>query len=374
MQCSNCGHSVSDEANSFCTECGEPLKAAEGDASSTGDESYGAEDYNAGDYDYSDESYSWEEPPPPSLFARMDEALSKVLAPVKDVAGQTWEAVQGVMDAPGLRSRLPGGSLTLLGLGSVGLALLLSAIPFVAGIGFIGAGVMLLGGALVAINEWRIISQPGAQEFRTEAARTLPSSLENLPEETQHPAIAQAYAALTLTHALLMLGTGLVSLLWLLAALVLCYEQGRTFFAAPEEDYDPDAGSLRQRLNRWVVVGAIVCTFSLLLPWARGNGVLFGLSGGEQPLATFTQLTLVLLACFALRHRGLASLHPIVLVLMAVWLTMWFFLMMSPYTVGPWFFLPGLLTLDAVIVLHLFQLRRGGEPEAEVASDVDYQG
>ncbi|WP_257450790.1 zinc ribbon domain-containing protein [Archangium lipolyticum] len=371
MQCSNCGHSVTDEAHSFCTECGEPLKVPGDEAASTGDESYGSEDYNAGDYAG---DYSWEEPPPPpSLFARMDEALSKVLAPVKDVAGQTWEAIQGVMDDPRLRSRLPGGSLTLLGLACVGLALLLSVIPFVAGIGFLGSGVMLLGGLLVAINEWRILSQPGTQEFRTANARTLPASLENLPEETQHPAIAQAYAALTLTHALLMLGTGLVSLLWLLAALVLGYEQGRRFFVSPELDHDPDAGNLRQRLDRWVVVGVVVCSFSLLLPWARGHMPMLGPSGGEQPLATFTQLTLVLLACFALRHRGLSSLHPIVLVIMAVWLTMWFFLMMSPYTVGPWFFLPGLLTLDAVIVLHLFQLRRSGQA-AEVSSDLDYRG
>ncbi len=343
--------------------------------------SKGSEDSNA-DYGTGDESYEWE-PPPPSPFERLSEVLSKVFAPVRDVAGQLGDAIAGVLDDPRLRSRLPGGSLSLLGLGLVGLAILLSVLPFVPGIGLPGSLVMLLGGALVAVNEWRVITQPGVQELRTAEARALPAALENLPEETQHPGIARAYAALTCAHALLMLGFGPVSLLWLLAALVLGYEQGQRFFATSEEDFDYlYEGSLRQRLNRWVVVGAAVCSFALLLPWARSNTPFFGASGGEQPLATFTQLTLVLLASFALRQRGLAALHPIVLVLMGVWLTTWFFLMMSPYTAGPWVFLPGLLTLDAVIVLHLVQQRRDGDvgegagtdSMEEPASDVDSQG
>ncbi|HEX8440499.1 hypothetical protein [Archangium sp.] len=381
MNCSHCGQPIPDATYGVCLECGHPIEGAGDDASNTGDEGAGSEDYNAADYGTGDESYADEEPPPPSPFERLSEVLALALAPVRDVAGQIGDAIAGVLDDPRLRSRLPGGSLSLLGLGLVGLALLLSALPFVPGIGLPGSVVMVLGGVLVAVNEWRVISQPGVQEFRTEEARALPSALENLPEETQHPGIAQAYAALTCTHALLMLGFGPVSLLWLLAALVLGYEQGQRFFAASEADYDYlYEGSLRQRLNRWVVVGVVVCSFSLLLPWARSSTAFLGASGGEQPLAAFTQFTLLLLASFALRQRGLASLHPIVLVIMAVWLTMWFFLMMSPYTAGPWVFMPGLLTLDAVIVLHLVQQRRGdleeGSMEAaeEPASDVDYQG
>jgi hypothetical protein len=343
MNCPYCDHPVSDETPGFCAECGQSFE-------DTGEE---------GSYD---ESYAWE-PPPPTAWERLKETLSPVLGTMREVAGQVGEAIQGVLE--GLRERLPGGSLTLLGLGLVGLALVLSLLPFVAGIGFIGTPVMLLGGALVAVNEWRLV---GAD------IRPLPPGLENLPEEMRHPAIAQLFALLTCTQALLMLGFGLVSLLWLLAALVLGYEQGQRFFAPSlEEDEGVYEDSLRHRLNPWVVVGAGVCSFSLLLPWARSNMPLLGESGGEQPLATITQFMLLLLACFALRRRGLAAMHPIVLVLGAVWLTMWFRLMMSPYTVGPWFFLPGLLMLDAVIVLHLLQMRRSEEPEPQPESDLERQ-
>lgn len=368
MTCAHCGHPVTDEAYRYCSECGEPLDDQGGGA---GDGSDGTEEYNEGDYGEGDPGdYQWEAPPP-SAFERMSEGAAKVLAPVRDVAGQVGDSIEGVLDDPRLRSYLPGGSLTMLGLGLVTLALLLSLVPFVMGIGPIGSSVMLLGGVLVALNEWRGVTPPG----------TLPPSLENLPEETQHPGIAQAYAALVCTQALLMMGFGLISILWLLAAIVLGFDQGRRFFASAEEEEDDlEAGGYRQRLDRWVVVGASVCTFALLLSWVRSNVPMSGLSGGEQPLATFTQLTLLLLAAFALRRRGLSALHPIALVIMAVWLTMWFFLNMSPYTVGPWFFLPGLLTLDAVIVLHLLQLRQGRErgddsvPGEEPASDVDFQG
>jgi hypothetical protein len=381
MNCSHCGQPIPDETYGVCLECGHPVEGAGDEASNTGDENPGSEDYNAADYGTGDESYAYE-PPPPSPFERLSEVLAMALAPFRDIAGQIGDAIAGVLDDPRLRSRLPGGSLSLLGLGLVSLALLLSVLPAVPGIGLPGSLVMLLGGVLVAVNEWRVISQPGMQEFRTEEAHALPAALENLPEETQHPGIAQAYAALTCTHALLMLGYGPISLVWLLAALVLGYEQGQRFFAtSEEEDYDYlYEGSLRQRLNRWVVVGVAVCSFALLFPWVRSNTAFFGASGGEQPLATFTQLTLVLLASFALRQRGLAAVHPVVLVIMGVWLTMWFFLMMSPYTAGPWVFMPGLLTLDAVIVLHLVQQRREGDVGSgtdeveEPASDVDYQG
>lgn len=346
MNCPYCDHPVADETIRFCEECGQSLDDA------------GESSAEEGSYD---ESYAWE-PPPLTAWERLKETLSPVLGPVREVAGQVAEAIQGVLE--GLRSHVPGGSLTLLGLGLVGLALVLSLVPFVAGIGYIGSAVMLLGGALVAVNEWRLV---GAD------LPPLPPALENLPEETQHPAIAQLFALLTCTQALLMLGFGLISLLWLLAALVLGYEQGQKFFAPPlEEDEGVYEDSLRHRLNPWVAVAAGLCSFSLLLPWARSNMPMLGESGGEQPLATMTQFTLLLLACFALRRRGLAAMHPIVLVLSAVWLTMWFRLMMSPYTVGPWFFLPGLLTLDAVIVLHLLQLRRSKEPEPE--SDLDLHG
>lgn len=351
MNCTNCGQTITDASLGFCTECGQLLEDLGGGV--------------AADTSYS-ESYAYEEP---SGAARASEKLAQVLEPVRGIAAQVGHVIQGVLEDPRLRSRLPGGSLTLLGVGLVGLALVLSVIPFVSGIGIIGSLVMLVGGALVAVNEWRFLSEVADPK---EPLRPPPPALDNLPEPTQHPAIAWFYAALTGTFALLMLGYGFVSLVWLLAALVLGYEQGRRFFGPPRDpyEYDPDAGSLRQRLNGWVVAAAVLCSFSLLLPWSRGRAAL---SGGELPLATLTQLTLVVLACFALRRRGLAGMHPIVLVGMSGWLTFWFFLMMSAYSPGPWFFMPGLLALDAIIVLNVLPVPRGAQPE-EPAPDADSRG
>lgn len=202
-----------------------------------------------------------------------------------------------------------------------------------------------------------------------------PAALENLPEETRHPVIGYVFALLTCTQALLMFGLP-ISLLWMLAALVLGYDQGRRYFAESPED-SQEAGAHGLRPHRWVVVGVVICSFSLLFSWTRGTLQVPATSGAEQPLSTLTQGTLLLLACSAVRHRGLSALHPLGLILMGVWLTLWFFLMMNVYTVGSWLFLPGLLLLDAVIVFHFLPKRRGGEgayTEQDAASDMDMQG
>lgn len=384
MNCSKCGHSITDASLGFCTECGELLESMGGDASGgQGSEDYNAGDYNAGDYnagndggdDYNPD-FAWE-PPPPSGLERMEQLLSKVAEPVGAVARQVGEAFQGVLEHPSVRGVLPGGSLTLLGLGLVGLALLLSAIPGLQGIGRFGGGVMFVMGLLVAVSEWRLRSQPETQEEGYALLPPLPAALENLPADLRHPVIGQVFALLTCTHALLMFGHPL-SVVWMLAALVLGYDLGRGYFADPPEDsYDLEAGTRGIRLHRWVVVGVVICSFSLFFSWTRGTLQVPALSGAEQPLSTLTQGTLLLLACSAVRHRGLSGFHPLGLILMGVWLTLWFFLMMNVYAVGPWLYLPGLLLLDAVIVFHFVQLRRGGDGEyveQEPASDMDMQG
>jgi hypothetical protein len=367
--CSNCGYNFGDEVQYFCPECGQEVPGSDADYDGQGD-------YGQGDYDYNADGASWE-PPPPSPFARLEELLTKVSVPVLAVAGQAGAAFRSVLDDPRLRSHLPGGSLTLLGLGLVALALLLSVIPFVPGIGILGSVMVLVWGALVAVNEWRFLSQPEAQEPGIPAVRPLPPSLANLPRDTRHPGIAQTFALLTCTYAVLMLGLGPISLVWMLAATVLGYDQGWRYFAdRPEDTGGEDSSS--PRLYRWVVVGVVLCTFALLLPWTRGTLQIPGLSGGDMPLSSLTLFTLLLLACSGVRHRGLSAFHPLLLILAAVWLTMWFVLNMSAYAVGPWFFLPGLLAVDAAIVRHLTLLLRGGQhpgenPEQALASDLDPQ-
>ncbi|AKJ07916.1 hypothetical protein ATI61_107360 [Archangium gephyra] len=359
--CSSCGHPFGDEVQYFCPECGQEVP---------GSESYGG-DPGAGEYDYNADGASWE-PPPPSPLARLEEVLSKVSVPVLAVVGQVGAAFRSVLDDPRLRSQLPGGSLTLLGLGLVALALLLSVIPVVPGVGF-GALVVLPWAALVAVNEWRLISAPEAQEPGSRPVPPLPPALATLPRDTRHPGIAQTFALLICTYAVLMLGLGPISLVWMLAGAVLGYDQGWRYFSDRGEDTEGGPGP---RLHRWVVAGVVLCTFALLLPWTRGTLQVPGLSGGDMPLSTHTLFTLLLLACSGVRHRGLSAFHPLLLILAAVWLMMWFMLNMSAYAVGPWFFLPGLLAVEAAIVRHLTLLRGGGNTveQQEAASDLDLQG
>jgi hypothetical protein len=361
--CSSCGHPFGDEVPYFCPECGQEVP---------GSESYGDGDYEDGGV--SADGASWE-PPPPSPFERLEEVLAKVSVPVLAVAGQVGAAFRSVLDDPRLRSHLPGGSLTLLGLGLVALALLLSLIPVVPGIGW-GSVVVLPWGALVAVNEWRLLSQPGAREPGSRPVPPLPPALASLPRDTRHPGIARTFALLTCTYAVLMLGLGPISLVWVLAGAVLGYDQGWRYFADRDEATDGVEGGSGPRLHRWVVAGVALCTFALLLPWTRGTLHVPGLSGGDMPLSTHTLFTLLLLACSGVRHRGLSAFHPLLLILVAVWLMMWFLLNMSAYAVGPWFFLPGLLGVEAAIVRHLTLLRGGGDTVArrEAASDVDFQG
>jgi hypothetical protein len=364
--CSSCGHPFGDEVQYFCPECGQEVP---------GNESHGGGEYGGGEYDYNTDGASWE-PPPPSPFARLEEVLSKVSVPVLAVAGQVGAAFRSVLDDPRLRSHLPGGSLTLLGLGLVALALLLSVIPVVPGIGALGALVVLPWGALVAVNEWRLLSEPGALEPGTRPVGPLPPALASLPRDTRHPGIAQTFALLICTYAVLMLGLGPISLVWMLAGAVLGYDQGWRYFSDRGEDSDGVEGGSGPRLHRWVVAGVVLCTFALLLPWTRGTLRIPGLSGGDMQLSTHTLFTLLLLACSGVRHRGLSAFHPLLLILAAVWLMMWFMLNMSAYAVGPWFFLPGLLAVEAAIVRHLMLLRGGGDTveQQDAASDLDLQG
>jgi hypothetical protein len=339
MYCAHCGQPIPDASEHYCTHCGQPLE-------SPGEESYVPQGEDAG---------PWEEPPP----VRFSHYVAAALAWGREQAGQAGSALQEFLEE--LRERLPGGSLMLFGVGLVGLALVGSALPFVSGLGEFWSVVMLLGGALVALNELRAIG-----------ARALPPALERLLDVTWHPRVARVYALLTCTHALMMLDFGVVSALWLVAAVVLGYEQGRAFLAEQPgrpPDFEYGYVSLRHRLNGWVVVAAVLCTLSLFLPWARSNLPLFGLAGREQPLATFTQLALLVLGGLALLPRGLASVPAPVPALLAAWLTVWFFLMLNAYTVGPWFFLPGLLTLDAVAALHLLQ--SGSDEEGSFPEDFE---
>ena len=309
MNCSNCGQVIADESLGFCMECGEAFGTPEGqEAPAYADSEEGAyPEYGDGE---GQEAWS---PPRPSPW----EVLARVLAPVRAAVAQVGGVFADFLENPALTGQMPGGSLTFLGLGLVGLALLASWVPLVQGIGWQASGVMLVGGVLVGVSEWRETSEAPPREGRF--VNAFPAWLDGLPQALWQPGLIQAYALLTCVFALKMVGYGPLALVWLLAAGVLGYEQGRRFFFLLEQDEPALEASLAQpSLHRWVVLGVTVCTVAMLLPWERTRTFDPSILGGDLPLAPLTQFMLLLLGCYAVKHQGLGGVHPLVLVLSAV--------------------------------------------------------
>jgi hypothetical protein len=380
MSCSHCGHPVSHEENRFCSRCGEPLGPC-GEAQPSS---------NLARY------------VPPALVEKAFSAL----ASARGAARRAGHVIQRVLEDPRLRSRIPGGSLTLLGAAMVILAILLSMLPFLSGIGVGWSLVMLALGLLVGANELRAAGQPPLEDPRIAAVARYLQVLERFPPVTRHPLIAQAFAVLTCTHALLELGFGITPLLWVLAAVVLGYAQGQALLAtqAQPSPVQSAQGSLPRRMERRVVVGALVCTLALLIPWQSSSGGYVGgyslryvsaystsysdrpyagghryeynpmymagyqVSGMDQPLASFTQLALVVLAGMTLLRRRLAALPPLAPLLLSAWLTVWYLVTaMSSSTGAPFLFLLGLIAINSVTVRQFLQARRAVSVNVVVA-------
>src|SRR6218665_2541119 len=110
MNCSNCGQVVADESLGFCMECGEAFNASAGQ---------GADEDNPDAYAEGYSDSEWREPRP-----SVSDTPSRVLARVPSAADQPGDVSVTFRESPSLYGQMPGGSLTFLGLGLVGLALL----------------------------------------------------------------------------------------------------------------------------------------------------------------------------------------------------------------------------------------------------------
>lgn len=172
-----------------------------------------------------------------------------------------------MLEDPLLRDRLPGRSLALLGAGLVAFAILLSVLPMFVGIGW-GWSLVMLAASLLT----------GARELHA-AGRSLPDPVLRAARVAEHLYFLPAFTVLTFVHAILTLGFGLVPLLWLLAAVVLGYDQRRTLAAFVADHGSPSPSE--RRLGRWVLGGVLVCVMALFFAWGyRGGGYFLG---GYQP-------------------------------------------------------------------------------------------
>jgi hypothetical protein len=232
MSCAHCGQTLPEDDSQHCPHCGQPVESSG--------------------------------PRLPPEVARAAASAAKV---TRRAADKTAGAVQSVLEDPLLRDRLPGRSLALLGAGLVAFAILLSMLPMFVGIGR-GWSLVMLAASLLT----------GARELHA-AGRSLPEPVLRAARVAEHPYFLPAFTVLTFVHAILTLGFGLVPLLWLLAAVVLGYDQRRTLAAFVGDHGSPSPSE--RRLGRWVLGGVLVCVLALFFAWDyRGGGYFLG---GYQP-------------------------------------------------------------------------------------------
>jgi hypothetical protein len=164
-----------------------------------------------------------------------------------------------VNEAPVL-DRVPGRSLTLAGIGAMALAIVLSWLPRWSGIGLPWSVLMLALGAAVAVGELK------------RAGREV-AAADRLPAPLAHPLVPPAFAALVALHAIRLLGLGIIELLWLVAALLLAYDQYRKADRSATGlggRFDPRRAWRGNR--RWITIGALTCIVSLFFQWGSQSG------------------------------------------------------------------------------------------------------
>ncbi|MCY1040242.1 hypothetical protein OV208_02830 [Corallococcus sp. bb12-1] len=315
----------------------------------------------------------------------MDDVAQKAQQAV-DSAGR---AVQGVLDDPRLRERLPGGSLPLLGAGLVSAAVLVPVLPFVGGgLDLPWAVLMLVAAGMLGAREW------------SAAGRPLPEALKPVVSWAAHPAFLPMFTALTVTQAFLSLGLGVAALLWVLAALVVGSVQWRAFRLSSAAWAELPRRPTEVRLKRWVFAGVTACALGLLLPWSAWSGSLVptaylhrertitvddnfgreihddhqwkfntlvfpstrgGGSGRGRMGATGVVLGLLALGVLASVRRARQAVPTVVAPVFAGLITFWALTGLSARP-GPWLFLLGILAVDVAVAREWLGHRGAAQP------------
>lgn len=312
------------------------------------------------------------------------QTAAKVGAQAAQVAAQVGAQVgarfEQTVNDPQLLGRIPGRSVSIVGLGLMAVAILLSMLPMFYGIGLFWSLVMLVGGALTAVLELR------------SGGVALPQV--KLPTALQSPLIPPVFAALVAMQAFQLLGLGLVPLLWLLAAVLLGYDQYRKAILAPEGfGRFLDFKQTWHGYRRYVLLGSGLCLLSLFFIWGQSSGYLMGgydynyrynsntgshgyqydynmakyympgfeFSGRSQGGVLWAEaalLALVIVAAY--RSEGaMSSRVRMVAVGLAGWLALWWLLHANLH-LGGFLYLLGLLA----ILFAVYKLWRGEEAGA----------
>jgi hypothetical protein len=169
-------------------------------------------------------------------------------------------------DGPLWLAHVPGHSPSVLGVGLLGVALVLSLLPFFGGVGTLGSLAVFVGGWLVTARELR-------------AAGVRHGLVDWVPDALLHPAVPAVYAVVTLGLAIRMLGFGITPLLWLGGAGLIGYDQYRKVYVGETgwgRLFEPR--QLLRGTSPVALGGVVLCLASLFLTWTPG-----GSSSGPVP-------------------------------------------------------------------------------------------
>jgi|GEM_PF-1558121 len=235
MHCQHCGKALPEGTHRFCPWCGQE-QAAPAPAPAPGP---------AGQ---------------PLLSPEVQQQAAAAAAEAKKVAANVAQEVQRALNDPRFREAIPGRSLSLVGLAVMGMAILISALPWFSGIGLLWSVIMLAGGALVAVIELR---NGGIQH----------GALDSIPANLLHPLLPPVFAFLVTVHAYLQFSLGVIPLLWAGAAGLLVYDQVQKAKLAPDSFgryFDPRLAWYGYR--KYIVVGVTICLLSLFMTWSASAG------------------------------------------------------------------------------------------------------
>ncbi|WP_224362231.1 hypothetical protein [Hyalangium versicolor] len=298
--------------------------------------------------------------PPPLI----DESAQKA------AALENSRRAQPAYTGPKWLEHVPAHSPTVLGVLLHMVALFLSILPFLAGVGPFWSAVVIAGGALMIAREYR-------------AANETNPLLDWIPESLQPRVLPVVYSGLAVAIALPMLELSIQPLLWAGGTVLVLRDQWGKVFEGPDgyaDLFEPRAAVRGMRVL--ATAGIAVCLLALFFTWtvagevANGQSVYGGagglaVSGFELSMSSTVEIGLMaILALLMLRPEverpvWLRFVPAGVMVIALVWV-----LVNMHMKVGPIVFLAGLVPVGLVAVFQALG-RDEAAPAGEAPFDED---
>lgn len=235
MRCKECGESARDETLRYCENCGAKMPP----------------------------------PPPPGTIRRTATGVGALTTgrtrstaaaraiPARDEAEDTdpGRPKAPPYDGPVWLAHVPGHSPSVAGVGVLGVGLVLSILPFFAGVGPFWSLVVVVGGWLVTARELREAGERHAL-------------VEWIPDTLLRPAVPAVFAVVVAALAIRMLGIGLTPVLWLGGAALLGYDQYRKVYVGEHgwsRLFEPRV--LLRGTAPMALGGVALCLLALFLTW-----------------------------------------------------------------------------------------------------------